>query len=904
MTTALLEKLTNVRDFRKILETTVKELSDAYSLDVSQIVLSNPLDKNITSICEYRNDPDEDIADVPYQCFPLAMQGGGQGMLTLGRRNPLTQQDINNIRITMAELADVVRFAQINDIVQRDTFRHTFLLEINNLMAYSLGLGDTLFMVVNILGKALNVSRAMFICVDDTKTQWKVYEFWQRERGIKNCAEYGWPTTASPIVAQSLLSHSPLIVEEGQVNSFLSPVQEELTIIGTRSLLGIPLRSDNAIHGCVILQQCESRHAWTRGEIDMVQAVADTVAEALAKLPEEKKAREPIMRLHQRDMSDASGGQKNIQTIRNALKGAFGGQAIPTAQKAAAKKPVKQPTTPGQINLVPDSAQPVAQTAAPPAVAAPTDIPPPPPAAPPEIPLVTPAAMPPPAAAQPAEAGSGLLGSLGDALTQQAHAPETADDATASAVASLNSLLGGMRGTTGELLKQMPGQSAEQPDASTEVQSPEPASIPPAPQAGPPLVGEPPVSHPEPGAGAAAAAAQAAPPPAVPEGNGSQWGDLDAIPTPGPAGAGPGPTPQAAPAAASAPGANQWGNLDSIPTPGAGGSSPTAMPASAQAPNQWGDLDAIPAPGGAGSGAGSATGSGPAQAPSQWGNLDAIQAPSAGGNRAGLGGLMGRKARGSGTKDSPLLASLHKDKSKFREPVTHVEGPPVQIDDAQAQAKIAEVLSASSSPTSDYVFATPGLGARTLGRIDGWISQVEQKDKYMTPHALHTAMWSVEIAKQMDLPPEAVETIRLAALVHDVGKLGLPPAVLQKADEELSDQELMMIMKHPIDGAGLLESNAELAALAPLVLSQHEEFDGNGYPAGLSGEAIPIGARIIHMAATYHSLISPLRYRPALPPAEAQPLLQSGSGNSFDPNVLQALVACINAGKIPTTLNQ
>ncbi len=102
------------------------------------------------------------------------------------------------------------------------------------------------------------------------------------------------------MIARSLLAASPLIVYEGQVNSYISPVQEELQFMNVKSLLGVPLRSSEATHGCVILQQCDYRRAWTRGEIDMVQNVADKVAEALVKLPAEKRAREPIMQLHQR----------------------------------------------------------------------------------------------------------------------------------------------------------------------------------------------------------------------------------------------------------------------------------------------------------------------------------------------------------------------------------------------------------------------------------------------------------------------------------------------------------------------------------------------------------------------------------------------------------------------------
>jgi hypothetical protein len=188
MTTELAQKLEGVRDFRKILETVVKELGETYSADVSQIVLSNPLDRNLTSVCEYKLYPEADPSNMPVnRSFALPLQGVGLGTVNLCRQTEFHENELNWIRITLAELCDIIRHAQINDVVQRDTFRSTFLFEIQNVMQYSLGLGDALFMVVNILGKVLNASRCLFICVDDSRAGFKCYEFWQRDRGINSC---------------------------------------------------------------------------------------------------------------------------------------------------------------------------------------------------------------------------------------------------------------------------------------------------------------------------------------------------------------------------------------------------------------------------------------------------------------------------------------------------------------------------------------------------------------------------------------------------------------------------------------------------------------------------------------------------------------------------------------------
>ena len=100
-----------------------------------------------------------------------------------------------------------------------------------------------------------------------------------------------------------------------------------------------------------------------------------------------------------------------------------------------------------------------------------------------------------------------------------------------------------------------------------------------------------------------------------------------------------------------------------------------------------------------------------------------------------------------------------------------------------------------------------------------------------------------------------------------------------------------MLMKHSIDGMELVKGMPELQHLAEIILSHHEEFDGNGYPQGLKGEEIPLAARIINICSTYHSLASPLRNRPALSVQEAQQALRAAAGKAFDPSLVELLLA-------------
>src|SRR5262249_46689196 len=160
---------------------------------------SNPLDPNVTSICEYKSPAEEADAHATLT-MPLELNGLSFGSLTVARRDKASEAEINSLRIIVGELGNIIRQAQISDIIQRDTFRDTFLVEIGNVMSYSLGIGDALFMVVNILGKALQASRCLFICTDEDQTGWKCYEFWQQDK-VKSCQEFRWPTTDSPVVA-------------------------------------------------------------------------------------------------------------------------------------------------------------------------------------------------------------------------------------------------------------------------------------------------------------------------------------------------------------------------------------------------------------------------------------------------------------------------------------------------------------------------------------------------------------------------------------------------------------------------------------------------------------------------------------------------------------------------------
>lgn len=348
--------------------------------------------------------------------------------------------------------------------------------------------------------------------------------------------------------------------------------------------------------------------------------------------------------------------------------------------------------------------------------------------------------------------------------------------------------------------------------------------------------------------------------------------------------------PQAAPApaavAASESPASSSAPAESAPAPEA-----VAAPAVAE-PTSWGNLDSIPTPKGA-----------PAEN-AAWGKLDDIPTPAAAGGvapRGGLGASMMGKARagaGAGLLKN-RLGSTPPPPSQAAPPPPPVAEPAAVLDDAAAQKKLDQLMS-SSNETSDYIFATGGLDARMLGRIDGWVSQIEAKDKYADGHARQVAEISCAIAKELGLDQDAINTIRQAALVHDLGKLGAAAQILQKAEDDLSDTELLLVMNHPMDGAELLESFPDLQHLAPIVRAHHEEFDGNGFPHGLKGDEIPLAARIIGLANRYHEQASPKRSGPGKDPSSVQSEFVENAGKGWDPNVVQAFIQAVLTGKIPS----
>jgi diguanylate cyclase (GGDEF)-like protein/putative nucleotidyltransferase with HDIG domain len=175
-----------------------------------------------------------------------------------------------------------------------------------------------------------------------------------------------------------------------------------------------------------------------------------------------------------------------------------------------------------------------------------------------------------------------------------------------------------------------------------------------------------------------------------------------------------------------------------------------------------------------------------------------------------------------------------------------------------------------------------------LRTIEALALAIDAKDDTSQDHLRRVQGFAVEIAKDLGLPESDIEAVRAAALLHDIGKLAVPEHIVGKPGR-LTPQESQKLKIHPVVGAEILEQVEFPYPVVPIVRSHHEKWDGSGYPDGLVGEAIPIGARILSVVDALDALATDRPYRRALPLDEAMEQVALDSGKAFDPRVVDAL---------------
>jgi diguanylate cyclase (GGDEF)-like protein/putative nucleotidyltransferase with HDIG domain len=180
------------------------------------------------------------------------------------------------------------------------------------------------------------------------------------------------------------------------------------------------------------------------------------------------------------------------------------------------------------------------------------------------------------------------------------------------------------------------------------------------------------------------------------------------------------------------------------------------------------------------------------------------------------------------------------------------------------------------------------IASLNMRTIEALALAIEAKDHTTHTHLQRVRTYALEIAKEIGLSSDEIEALRAAALLHDIGKLAVPEHIINKPGR-LTPEEFEKMKVHPIVGAEILERVAFPYPVAPIVRAHHERWDGSGYPMGLVGEEIPIGARILSVVDCLDALASDRQYRPAVPLNQAMATVKERAGTWFDPKVVDVL---------------
>ncbi|NOS99433.1 MAG: HD domain-containing protein [Phycisphaerales bacterium] len=231
---------------------------------------------------------------------------------------------------------------------------------------------------------------------------------------------------------------------------------------------------------------------------------------------------------------------------------------------------------------------------------------------------------------------------------------------------------------------------------------------------------------------------------------------------------------------------------------------------------------------------------------------------------------------------------------------------------APAPTTNPEAADSAGPPRMPQAFPTPRqLERASPGEVARWIHDsrrqvkrgyvesvltlveaVEAKEPGALGHARHVSRYSEMIARRLSFSSLRIEAVRTAALLHDVGKIGVPDAILRKPGP-LNDAEYDLIKKHPHTAIRILVHNSFLSEELHWILHHHERFDGTGYPDGLAGEGIPLGARILAVADAIDAMRSDRNYRRGSDVAQIRDELRRGAGGQFDPAVVGVALDCV-----------
>lgn len=204
------------------------------------------------------------------------------------------------------------------------------------------------------------------------------------------------------------------------------------------------------------------------------------------------------------------------------------------------------------------------------------------------------------------------------------------------------------------------------------------------------------------------------------------------------------------------------------------------------------------------------------------------------------------------------------------------------------QLKLLYIFASQVAVSLENVRLHENLKEKLLNAVSTLAMALEAKDAYTRGHSQRVSHYSVQIAREMRLPEREVEAIRLAGILHDIGKIGVRDEILHK-EGKLNEEEWKQVRKHPEVSVSILSRIPDLKGILEIIRHHHEHYDGKGYPAGLSGEDIPLGARILAVTDMLDALISDRPYREKITFAEAVEEIRKVSGTQLDPRIVEAL---------------
>jgi len=220
--------------------------------------------------------------------------------------------------------------------------------------------------------------------------------------------------------------------------------------------------------------------------------------------------------------------------------------------------------------------------------------------------------------------------------------------------------------------------------------------------------------------------------------------------------------------------------------------------------------------------------------------------------------------------------------------------------------QLAEDFNAMAEQIQRYIndlrFAVNENRELFLGTVKALAEAIDGKDPYTRGHSERVKMYSVLMAEHMGLSQEEIEDIRVAALLHDVGKIGIEDRILKKP-AALTEEEYTIMKTHPEKGAKIMAEIPQMKKYVPGMYYHHECMDGRGYPIGLKGDQIPLMARIISVADTFDAMTTNRPYQRAMTPEVAVQKIWSFAGTRYDPNVVAALESALKAGKLDEVIH-